>query len=81
MTLMRGTVHVVSRRRRAVLRPITEPAHRATSPARTRDDLAGIDLDELAARVRELVEERPRTPAELVADARRALAGRASRRR
>jgi hypothetical protein len=68
LTVMRGTVHVVSARDALLLRPLTEPAYRATVARGYRDDLAGIDLDELAARVRELVEERPRTPAELVAE-------------
>ena len=72
MTLMRGTVHVVSAADAAVLRPITEPAHRAVVARAYAERLAGVDLDELAARVRDLVEERPRTPAELVA----ALGGR-----
>jgi hypothetical protein len=68
ITLMRGTVHVVSARDALLLRPLTEAGYQATVARAYRDDLAGIDLPELSARVRELVEERPRTPAELVAE-------------
>jgi hypothetical protein len=67
MTLMRGTVHLVSAADATVLRPLTEPAHQAAVARAYARDLAGVDLEELAARVRELVEERPRTPAELAA--------------
>jgi hypothetical protein len=68
ITLMRGTVHLVSARDALLLRPLTEPGYQATVARAYRDDLEGIDLDALSARVRELVEERPRTPAELVAE-------------
>ena len=67
MTLMRGTVHLVSAADAALLRPLTEQAHRAVVARAYAADLAGIDEAELAARVRELVEEHPRTPAELAA--------------
>ena len=68
ITLMRGTVHVVSARDALLLRPLTEPAHQAMVARGYRDDLAGVDLAALSARVREVVEERPRTPTELVAE-------------
>jgi len=68
ITLMRGTVHVVSARDALLLRPLTEPAYQAMVARGYRDDLEGIDLAALSARVRELVEERPRTPAELAAE-------------
>jgi hypothetical protein len=67
MTLMRGTVHVVSAAHAASLRPLTEPAHQATVARAYAADLAGIDTGKLAAHVRELVEAAPRTPAELAA--------------
>ena len=68
ITLMRGTVHVASARDALLLRPLTEPAYQAAVARGYREHLAGVDLDALSARVRELVEERPRTPAELVAE-------------
>jgi hypothetical protein len=79
ITLMRGTVHVVSARDALLLRPLTEPAYQATVARAYRDDLAGVDLDALAARVRRLVEERPRSPAELVTELTAVWPGRSAR--
>jgi len=56
MTLMRGTVHLVSADDAALLRPLTEQAHRTVVARAYARDLAGVDVAELAARVRELVE-------------------------
>jgi hypothetical protein len=42
MTLMRGTVHVVSAAHAAALRPLTEPAHQATVARAYAADLAGM---------------------------------------
>jgi hypothetical protein len=67
MTLMRGTIHVATAATAARLRPLTEPSHRESVARVYAADLAGVDLDELAARVRDLVEHHPRTPAEVAA--------------
>jgi hypothetical protein len=78
MTLMRGTVHVTATADARWLRPLTEVQFRATVATAYAAHLAGVDLGELAARVRELVEETPRTPAELAADLAGRWPGRAS---
>jgi hypothetical protein len=67
MTLMRGTVHVVATADARWLRPLTEAPYRVTVAGAFREHLAGVDLAELSALARELVEEAPRTPAEIAA--------------
>jgi len=66
MTLMRVTIHLVNRRDAHALRPfvqsVCEQVFASSGFAR---DVEGIDLDELRARARALVEERPRTRVEL----------------
>jgi hypothetical protein len=65
-SLMRGTVHLVTARdclaMRPTLRPVLDRAHSA-GPFRRR--IEGVDLDELVAAGRALLDEAPRTRAEL----------------
>lgn len=65
IALMRSTIHLVTARDCVELRPLVQPvlerAHLATYGKR----LEGIDPEEVAAAGRALVEERPRTPAEV----------------
>jgi winged helix DNA-binding protein len=64
--VMRSTIHLVTASDALalvpLLRPVVERAFRGTQFAR---DLAGVNLDELLATGRGLIEERPRTRAEL----------------
>ena len=66
-SLMRATIHLVTSRDMATLRPLMEPViHRmfwTGSPFGRA--IEGVDADAVAATVRELIEERPRTRAEL----------------
>ncbi len=66
MTLMRGTLHLVTARDahalRAATQDVIERAHRSSPFARR---VEGMDVERLAAAAVELVEERPRTIAEL----------------
>ena len=68
MTLLRGTLHLVAARDALALRPLVQPVIERTlfgsSPLRKAVD--SVDLHELLAFFRELLEERPRTRAELV---------------
>jgi Winged helix DNA-binding domain len=65
IALMRGTIHLVSARDCAALRPLVQPAvGRVMSVLLTRQ-LAGLDTAALAAAGRILVEERPMTFSEL----------------
>jgi hypothetical protein len=68
MTLLRGTLHLVTARDALALRPLIQPVIERTlfgsSPLRTAVDT--VDLDELLAMFEQLVEEKPRTRAELV---------------
>ena len=68
MTLLRGTLHLVTARDALALRPLVQRVVERTlygsSPLRTAVD--GIDVDELLALFRERFEEGPRTRAELV---------------
>jgi hypothetical protein len=68
MTLLRGTLHLVTARDALALRPLIQPIIERTvhgsSPLRTA--VGSVDLDELLAMFRELLEEAPRTRAELV---------------
>lgn len=68
MTLLRGTLHLVTARDALALRPVIQPVVQRTLYGQTpfRRALAGIDVDELIAVLREQLEERPRTRAELV---------------
>jgi hypothetical protein len=64
--MMRATIHLVSARDAVALRSLIDPVFRrsfAGSPFGK--NLAGVDLDALTAAGRELLEERPRTRAEL----------------
>ena len=64
--VMRSTIHLVTardaRRLLPIMHPVVERAFRGTAFAR---DIAGIDLDDLLATGRTLIEDRPRTRAEL----------------
>jgi winged helix DNA-binding protein len=67
MTLFRGTIHLVTARDSLALRPVLQPAlerlfHSGTPFGK---QLAGVDLDQLLKLGRALVDERPRTSAEL----------------
>ncbi len=67
-TLMRGTIHLVTAADALALRPLLQPAlERGVSTNATfgRHRLDGVDIDRLLASGRRLVEERPRTVAEL----------------
>jgi hypothetical protein len=67
-TLMRGTIHLVTAEDGLAIRPLVQPmlergVHTSSSFGRHRLD--GVDIDKLLRIGRELVEERPRTVAEL----------------
>ncbi|MFL5777475.1 MAG: winged helix DNA-binding domain-containing protein [Chloroflexota bacterium] len=65
-SLMRATIHLVTARDALVLRPIVQRVlERAFGSQSFSREVGGADLDELVAIARELVEERPRTRAEL----------------
>ena len=65
-SLMRSTIHLVSVRDCHTMRPLMQPVlSRAFSGSPFRRELEGLDLDALLAAGRELLEERPRTRAEL----------------
>jgi hypothetical protein len=68
MTLLRGTLHLVTAADALALRPVIQPVVErsvfGSSPLRRVVDR--VDLDELLAFLRSLLEERPRTRAELV---------------
>ncbi len=66
IALMRSTIHLVSARDALRLRPLTQPAvlREVTTPAMRRS-LDGLDLDELAGAAVRILQERPRTPAQL----------------
>ncbi len=63
--LMRTTVHLVSARDCLMMRPLVQPVLERVLRGQFGRDLAGVDLDALVAAGRELLEERPRTRAEL----------------
>jgi len=64
--LMRSTIHLVSARDCLKFRPVIQPVlARAFSGSPFRRKLEGVDLDELLVDGRALLEERPRTRAEL----------------
>jgi hypothetical protein len=68
--LMRATIHLVTARDMLALYPLMQPVHermfRSGSPFGRR--LGDVDIDEVVAAARTLIEERPRTRAELSAD-------------
>jgi hypothetical protein len=67
-TLMRGTIHLVTATDALTLRPLLQPALERgvyTNSAFGRHRLDGVDIVRLLATGRRLVEERPRTVAEL----------------
>jgi hypothetical protein len=68
MTLLRGTLHLVTARDavglRALVQPGIEGVINGSSPLRTA--IGTVDMDELSAALRGWLEERPRTRAELV---------------
>jgi hypothetical protein len=64
--LMRSTIHLVSDRDCSKLRPLIQPVlARAFSGSPFRRELEGVDFDDLLAAGRALLEDRPRTRAEL----------------
>lgn len=64
--LMRSTIHLVSARDCLAMRTVVQPAlNRDLGNAVWRRPLAGIDTGELADNARALLDEQPRTPAEL----------------
>jgi winged helix DNA-binding protein len=67
MVLMRGTIHLVSARDAATLRPVVQPVlDRELFTTRTWGaGVAGVDLAPVLALARELVDEEPRSMAEL----------------
>jgi hypothetical protein len=71
MTLLRGTLHLVTPRDALALRPLFQPVVRRMlfAQAQFRRAIGGIELDDVAGMFRELLEERPRTRAELAAAA------------
>ena len=63
--LMRTTVHLVSARDCLTLRPLVQPVLERVFRGQFGGKLRGVDLGEVVAAGRELLEERPRTRAEL----------------
>ncbi|MGW4965184.1 winged helix DNA-binding domain-containing protein [Nonomuraea sp. NPDC004186] len=65
IALQRGTIHLVSARDCLAIRPLLQPAIGRMTTSTFGKRWQGVDLDELAAVGRELLEERPMTFAEL----------------
>ncbi|WP_018352915.1 winged helix DNA-binding domain-containing protein [Longispora albida] len=65
LTLMRGTIHLVSAADALAWRPLIQPVLDRAFRSTYGKFLEGIDWDDIAAAARELVEEQPRTIAEL----------------
>jgi hypothetical protein len=65
IALMRSTIHLVSARDCLAWRPLVEPVIERSMNGNFGRQLAGIDVAELTAAGRELVEEQPRTFSEL----------------
>jgi hypothetical protein len=72
MTLLRGTLHLVTARDALVFRPLVQPVIERTvyGSSPLRKAVGSVDVAELLAFLRALLEERPRTRAELVRAAR-----------
>jgi hypothetical protein len=70
--VMRGTIHLISARDCALMRPLTQPImdRWLKSNREIKTHLAGVDLSKLASAARRLLEQKPRT----VAEASKALA-------
>lgn len=68
MTLLRGTLHLVTARDALLLRPLIQPVIERTvyGSSPLRKAVGSVDVDELLGFLRALLEERPRTRAELV---------------
>jgi hypothetical protein len=65
-SLMRATIHLVTARDALALRPVMQPVLAGTFASSVFSrNLAGLDIDEIVAFGKALVEERPRTRAEL----------------
>jgi hypothetical protein len=63
--VMRGTIHLVSARDCTMMRPLIQPNFdKWVNYNRLKTDLAGVDMDKLAAAARRLFEQKPRTVAE-----------------
>lgn len=66
LTLMRGTVHLVTAEDAPLLRAWTQPVlERVLRGSRWARGVAGVDKDRVVAQARDLLAERPLTPAEL----------------
>ncbi|MEV4413064.1 winged helix DNA-binding domain-containing protein [Catellatospora sp. NPDC049609] len=65
ISLMRSTIHLVTAEDCLALRPVLQPMHDRGLAAGYAKQLPGLDLDHVAAYGRELVEQQPRTFAEL----------------
>ncbi|MFI7129753.1 winged helix DNA-binding domain-containing protein [Nonomuraea sp. NPDC050153] len=65
IALQRGTIHLVTARDCLAIRPLLQPAIGRMTRSTFGKRLEGVDLDELTAAGRELLEERPMTFAEL----------------
>src|SRR5215469_11841492 len=65
IALMRGTIHLVSARDAAMLRPLTQPVLDRALKALFGTQLPSVDTGAIAAAGRALVEEQPRTFSEL----------------
>ncbi|MGK5529983.1 winged helix DNA-binding domain-containing protein [Streptomyces sp. URMC 129] len=68
ISLQRSTIHTVTARDCLALRPVLRPGHERPFRSAWGKRLTGVDLDRVAARARELVEQRPRTFQELGAE-------------
>jgi hypothetical protein len=65
ISLMRGTVHLVTAGDCVALRPVLQAVNERSFLGQFRRQLDGLDLDALLVRARELLDEKPRPPAEL----------------
>jgi hypothetical protein len=65
LTLMRGTLHLVTARDCVRLRPVLQPMLTRTASANFGRELVGVDLDELVAAALPLLEAAPMTTAQL----------------
>jgi hypothetical protein len=65
LTMMRTTIHLVTRRDCLRLHSVVSPVHRRSLRSNFGKDIAGLDLDELTKAGRALLEEEPLTASEL----------------